>query len=142
ASRTSAITTVPGPNGAAWSAFRSSAKRDTAKMETPVQRIQDVTIAKTLFTDIFQGEKVNKVQLFFLSDILNKYRENDNFVIIRTDTSGRLSKKGGWSLDFGISGGEDRLIHTAVESFVHRVPKPEHEHWLAHLVSLPVSANY
>lgn len=111
-------------------------------METPVQRIQEVTIAKTLFTDIFQGEKVNKIQLFFQSDILNKYRENDNFVIIRTDTSGRLSKKGGWSLDFGISGEEDRLIHTAVESFVQRIPKTEHEHWLAHLVSLPISANF
>jgi len=111
-------------------------------MDTTTQRIQDVAIAKTLYSDILQGEKTNKVQLFFQSDILDHYRDNDNYVIIRTDTSGRISKKGGWSLDFGISGEADRLIHTAVESFVQRVPKPEHEHWLAHLVSLPVSANY
>ena len=111
-------------------------------MDTPIQYIQDVTIAKTLFTDIFQGEKINKIQLFFSPDLLNKYRENDNFVIIRTDTSGRISKKGSWSLDFGISGKDDLLIHTAVESFVQRIPKTEHEHWLTHLVSLPVSANY
>jgi len=111
-------------------------------MSVTSQYIQDVTIAKTLFADILQGEKIGKIQLFFESDVLNKYLENDNFVIIRTDTSGRLSKKGGWSLDFGISGEQDRLIHTAVESFSQRVPKTEHEHWLAHLVNLPVSANY
>lgn len=111
-------------------------------METSIQHVNDVTIAKTLFTDVLQGEKIGKMQLFFHPDVLNRYRENDNYAIIRTDTSGRLSKKGGWSLDFGISGEDDRLIHTAVESFSGRIPKPEHEHWLAHLVSLPISANY
>lgn len=111
-------------------------------METSIQQINDVTIAKTLYKDVLQGEKIGNMQLFFDPAVLNRYRENDNFSIIRTDTSGRLSKKGGWSLDFGISGEEDRFIHTAVESFSSRVPKPEHEHWLAHLVSLPISANY
>lgn len=111
-------------------------------METRIQSIQTVSIAKQLFADVFQGEKINKVQLFFLSDVLNKFRENDGFKIIRTDTSGRLSKTGGWSLDFGISGEDDRLIHTAVESFIQRIPKAEHDHWLSFLVSLPISTNY
>ncbi len=111
-------------------------------METPIQQIQDVTIARQLFTEVFQGEKINKLQLFFLTDVLNPYLENDGYKVIRTDTSGRLSKPGGWSLDFGISGEGDRFIHTAVESFVQRVPKGEHEHWLSFLISLPLSANF
>lgn len=111
-------------------------------MNTPVQRIEDITIAKQLFTDVFRGEKTNKVQLFFLAEVLHKYMENDGYKIIRTDTSGRISKIGGWSLDFGISGEGDCFIHTAIESFTQRIPESEHAHWLNSLISLPISANY
>ncbi|HEX7056446.1 MAG TPA: hypothetical protein VF260_04515 [Bacilli bacterium] len=111
-------------------------------MQTQIQAIQDVAIAKQLFAEVFQGEKINKIQLFFLSDVLKRYRENDGYKIIRTDTSGRLSKIGGWSLDFGISGENDSFIHAAAETVVGRIPKSEHDHWLSYLVSLPVSANY
>lgn len=111
-------------------------------METNIQHIEDMPVAKLLFTDVVQGEKVNKLQLFFLSESLNKYRERQDFRIIRTDTSGRLSKKGGWSVDFGISGSDDLIIHTSAESFIHRIPKGEQEHWLCFLISLPMSNNY
>lgn len=111
-------------------------------MEVPVQRIQDAAMVKYLFTDVFQGEQISKLQVFFLSGVLDKYRNNDGYKIIRTDTTGRLNKVGGWSLDFGISGKDDCFIHTAVENLVHRVSKTEHEHWLSFLVSLPVSENY
>jgi len=111
-------------------------------METTIQSIQDIAIAKRLFTEIMQGEKANKSQLFFHSEALHKFLGHDGYKVIRTDTSGRLSKIGSWSLDFGISGENDCFIHTSVENFSLRIPKSEHEYWLAFLVSLPLSINF
>jgi hypothetical protein len=111
-------------------------------MNNPLLRVEEAPIVRQLYTDLLQGEKSGKSQFFFLSEVLDQYLSDTAYKVIRTDTSGRLSKVGGWSLDFGISGEGDRLIHTAAESFAHRVPKGEHEHWLAFTVSLPVSANF
>jgi hypothetical protein len=106
------------------------------------QRIEDTAIAKLLYADVARGEKLEKVQLFFSANVLDKYRGSSDYKIIRTDTSGRLSRPGGWSVDFGISGEGDSIIHIPVESLVHRIPDAEKEHWLAHMVSLPLSANF
>jgi hypothetical protein len=106
------------------------------------QRIEDTALAKLLYADVARGEKLEKVQLFFSANVLDKYRGSSDYKIIRTDTSGRLSRPGGWSVDFGISGEGDSIIHIPVESLVHRIPDAEKEHWLAHMVSLPMSANF
>jgi hypothetical protein len=106
------------------------------------QRIEDTAIAKQLYTEVARGEKLEKVQLFFSADVLDKYRGSNDYKIIRTDTSGRLSRPGGWSVDFGISAEGDAIVHIPVESLVHRIPDVEKDHWLAHMISLPVSANF
>jgi hypothetical protein len=106
------------------------------------QRIEDTAILKQLYTEVARGEKLEKVQLFFSADVLDKYRGSSDYKLIRTDTSGRLSRPGGWSVDFGISGDGDSIVHIPVESLVHRIPEAEKEHWLAHMISLPVSANF
>jgi hypothetical protein len=111
-------------------------------MDHSLQRVGDMPIHRQLYTDLLQGNKPGKAQFFFLTEVLDRYVADAGYKVIRTNTSGRLSKVGGWSLDFGISGEGDQLIHTAAESFVHRVPSGEREHWLAFAVSLPVSANF
>jgi hypothetical protein len=78
-----------------------------------------------------------QVQLHFASDVLNRYREGNNFSVIRTDTVGRVRQQGSWSLDFGIAPEED-AIHAAWGDLA-RLPEAEREHWAAHATLLPSS---
>jgi hypothetical protein len=126
---------VPGLNGAAWSAYLSKNK------VKPLERISEIQVAKQLYESVSHG-KSERVQLFFDSSVLNQYREIDGFKIIRTDSSGRVSRTGSWNVDFGISGEEDSLIHISVESFLHRIPESERDHWVEFMVTLPVSRNF
>lgn len=89
-----------------------------------------------------ERQQADKAQLFFAASVLNKYRETEGYRIIRTDTAGRVSKQGVWSVDYGISGDTDQFIHVSAESWVYKIPKGEQEHWLAHLLTLPMSAHY
>lgn len=107
-----------------------------------MKHVKDITIARQLFEEIAEKGTPEKLQLFFQSNVLDRYREKADFKIIRTDTSGRISKPGGWSLDFGISGAEDSIIHIAAEGFLYQLPETEREHWINHMVTLPVSENF
>jgi hypothetical protein len=106
-----------------------------------MERVSDILSAKQLYVAVAAG-KPEKTQLFFDAAVLQRYRDTEGYKIIRTDTSGRVSKPNHWSIDFGISGEDDSLIHFAVEGILHRIPEAEHAHWLSHMVTLPVSRNY
>ncbi|WP_156900155.1 hypothetical protein [Alicyclobacillus contaminans] len=106
------------------------------------QRVTDIPIAKQLYNEVADGRSADKAQLFFTASVLNKYRESGSYKIIRTDTSGRLSHPGVWSVDFGISGEDDTLVHIPVTALVHKIPETEREHWLSHMITLPVSENF
>jgi hypothetical protein len=111
-------------------------------MQVGLQSVKDVSIARQLYERVAAGDILEKVQVFYTADVLERYRTTDGYKIIRTDTSGRVSKAGSWSVDFGISGDEDTLLHTSVEALVHRIPEREREHWLNYMVTAPLSANY
>lgn len=124
---------VPGPNGAAWWAFQLNDKLTSA--------VHGSASARQLLKSMADKQQANKAQLFFDAAVLNKYRESEKVRLIRTDTTGRVSQQGSWSVDFGISG-DDHIIHVSAEAFVLKVPKAEQEHWLDHIITLPVSDNY
>ncbi|HET7615574.1 MAG TPA: hypothetical protein VFK27_01360 [Bacillales bacterium] len=107
-----------------------------------MDNVKDITIARQLFTEIAKKDLPGKLQLFFEANVLDRYKKIAGVKIIRTDTSGRISKQGVWSLDFGISGEDDSFIHLAGEAFIHRLPEREREHWIEHMVTLPVSQNF
>ena len=77
------------------------------------------------------------LHLHFDVAVLDRYREAPGFSVIRTDTVGRVSKEGGWALDFGIAPDED-AIHVQAADLL-RLPEPEREHWAMHGVTLPSS---
>ena len=79
-------------------------------------------------------------QVWFALDVLRKYRD-EGCELIRTDSVGRLKGRGGWTLDFGIAD-EAGLIHASVRDLVDRLPEGEREHWTAHVVTPPISANF
>lgn len=112
------------------------------QMSVDAMKVNDHSTARRFFSDMAGKGTPEKIQLFFKADVLDTYREKSGFKIIRTDTSGRISKPGGWSLDFGISGEDDSIVHIAAEGFIHRLPETERDHWLDHMITLPVSENY
>jgi hypothetical protein len=80
------------------------------------------------------------VQIAFDRGVLERYRGDARFQIIRTNTAGRVRKEGGWSLDFGIAEG-DRLIHASWRDLAHRLPEDERDHWAEHVTGA-VSENF
>ncbi|MDC3413281.1 hypothetical protein NC797_17360 [Aquibacillus sp. 3ASR75-11] len=119
----------------------SQLKGNSNMADSPWETIHDRPVQKRFFEDIIKKNKLENLQLFFKSEVLDKYRGDSAYKIIRTDSSGRISKPGAWALDFGIAS-EDRLIHFPVERWIHNLPDVEREHWLMAMVNLPLSDNF
>jgi len=74
------------------------------------------------------------LQTVFDAAVLDRYRGNAHYSVIRTDTVGRVRKQGGWSLDFGIVPG-DAQVHASWAALASILPDDEREHWAAHAAS-------
>jgi hypothetical protein len=81
------------------------------------------------------------LQLSFNATVLDKYRGAPGFELIRTDTVGRISRQGGWTLDVGISPDEG-YVHASLRDVLTGLPEEEREHWAPHLVTLPLSRTF
>ena len=101
-------------------------------METSAQQTM-------LYRRVLQGA-TGLAQLWFDAAVLDKYRQSAAYKIVRTNTVGRL-RGPQWTLDFGIAGEHDSLIHLSAADAAGRIPEGEREHWAAHAASLPASAN-
>lgn len=96
--------------------------------------------AETLLYKRLLSGSAGIAQVWFESAVLDKYRGNASYKVIRTNTVGRV-RGAQWTLDFGIGGEGDTLIHVPVEA-LERIPDGERDHWAAHGAALPVSPNY
>jgi hypothetical protein len=81
------------------------------------------------------GDPAN-LQVAFDAGVLQRYRDQ-GVSIIRTNTVGRVSKRGEWSLDFGIAPGEES-IHVPF-GLLSKLPEAEREHWAQFAVTAPAS---
>lgn len=79
--------------------------------------------------------------VWFEARLLDRYRSQPGYRVIRSNSVGRLRSPTGWSIDFGIAD-NDRLLHLSVADLTQRLPPDEQAHWLAHLTAFPVSANF
>lgn len=84
--------------------------------------------------------KLELVQVWFESAVLDRYRGDPDCRILRSDSAGRLRGPGGWMVNFGISP-DDALIHLPVGTALG-IPEGHRDHWLSHLVGLPTGANF
>jgi hypothetical protein len=75
-------------------------------------------------------------QLSFDAAVLDKYRGQAGYSLIRSNTVGRVKREGGWSIDVGIADGS---IHASLRDLMNNLPEAEREHWAAHVVALPMS---
>ncbi len=86
------------------------------------------------------GGDLGAAQVWFDQSVLDRYRSQAGWKVIRTNTVGRVRAPAGWSLDFGIADG-DRLIHAAAD-LAQRLPADERRHWAQHLETPPVSTSF
>jgi len=87
-----------------------------------------------------ESNKLDLVQVWFSSSVLDRYRSDPDSRIVRSDSAGRLRGPGGWVINFGISP-DDELIHIPVSAAVG-IPESQRDHWLSHVVGLPVGINF
>ena len=100
---------------------------------------QNTAIADLLRRAV-ENNKVDMVQVWFTSNVLDRYREDPDCRIMRSDSAGRLRGPGGWVINFGISP-DDQLIHVPV-SYALTIPESHRDHWLGHVTGLPVGVNF
>ncbi len=111
----------------------------TAESEAPA----DVGVAPfrfMLLRRLLVNGESGLAQISFRSEVLARYRGSDGFKIYRTDSAGKLQRRDGWSLDFGIVEGDSR-IHTSLTN-LGRIPEDERAHWLDHAVTLPLNEKF
>lgn len=93
-----------------------------------------------LYSRVLAGD-TGLAQVWFHEAVLDKYRSQPGFRVIRTNSAGRVRTQGGWNLDFGISD-DDRLIHASAADLAQRLPPAERRHWLSHVVTPPSSGTF
>lgn len=87
------------------------------------------------------GGDLGATQLWFDQAVLDRYRAQPGWRVMRTNTVGRVRSPDGWSLDFGIADG-NRLVHTSASELSQRLPAPERQHWAQHVVTPATSRNF
>jgi hypothetical protein len=84
------------------------------------------------------GGDLGAAHVWFDPAVLDKYRGQSDWRVIRTNSAGRVRSPAGWSLDFGIAA-DDRLIHATAADLSQRLPQAEQRHWAQFIVTLPAS---
>jgi hypothetical protein len=87
------------------------------------------------------GGDLGAAQLWFDQSVLDRYRLQPGWRVMRTNTVGRVQSPEGWSLDFGIAE-SDRVLHTSALEVSQRLPPNERRHWAQHLMTPGVSRNF
>jgi hypothetical protein len=74
------------------------------------------------------------VQVSFDAGVLDRYRGDAAFRLMRTNSAGRVRRQGGWSIDVGIAP-DERTLHASWQALAYAVPESEREHWASHAAS-------
>jgi hypothetical protein len=87
------------------------------------------------------GGDLGAAHLWFDAHVLDRYREQAGWRVMRTNSVGRLRSPEGWSIDFGIAE-PDALLHTSATELSQRLPVTERQHWAEHACTPPTSRNF
>jgi len=98
-------------------------------------------VLKVLYRRALTNGDPALVQLTFDPAVLDRYRGDASYRVLRTNTAGRIAKTGGWSLDFGIGEG-DAFIHASWQALIDRLPESERDHWAGYASGPHLSHNF
>jgi hypothetical protein len=80
-------------------------------------------------------------QVWFDQHVLDRYRSQPGWRVMRTNSVGRVRSPEGWQVDFGIAD-NDRLVHVSLLDISQRLPASERQHWAQHMMTPPVSRTF
>jgi hypothetical protein len=104
-------------------------------MSGTAERVDPQRVA--LYLRVLGGD-LGAAQVWFDQRVLDRYRTQAGWRVMRTNTVGRVKSPEGWSIDFGIAEG-DQIVHTSLADLSQRLPTAERQHWAQHLVTPAVS---
>jgi len=87
------------------------------------------------------GGDLGALHIWFDQHVLDRYRAQAGWRVMRTNTVGRVRSPEGWSLDFGIAP-DGQLLHSSASELSQRLPAPERQHWAQHVVTPAGSRNF
>jgi hypothetical protein len=96
--------------------------------------------AVALYVRVLGGD-LGAAHLWFDEHVLDRYRAQSDWRVMRTNTVGRVRSPEGWSIDFGIAQG-DCVLHTSATELSQRLPVTERQHWAEHVVLPAASRNF
>lgn len=112
-------------------------------MSPPTEAAEDIKgtpFRYLLLKRMIVGGEAGLAQVVFRSEVLDVYRGRQGFAIYRTNSAGKLQKRDGWYIDFGITEGDTR-VHTSVANLA-RLPDEERGHWLEYAVTQPLNEKF
>lgn len=86
---------------------------------------------KLLHRRAFAAADPGLLQVSFEAAVLDRYRADARFRVMRTDTVCRIKQERGWALDAGIAP-DERQVHASWRSLMSALPEGEREHWAMH----------
>lgn len=94
-------------------------------------------VLRVVLRRMLLGRELANLPLHFDATVLDRYRGVPGFVLMRSNTVGRVKKEGGWTLDVGIAPSED-TVHAFAGDLL-ALPEDDREHWASYAVALPSS---
>jgi len=103
------------------------------------------TFQQTILRRALASGDARRLHVRFDAALLDRYRAMPSAELLRTQTVGRIGVARRWSIDVGIV--EDSpdgkvVLHATMDDLLTRLPEEERDHWIAHLVPEPASANF
>jgi hypothetical protein len=93
---------------------------------------------RLIYRRVLNNQDPSLVQVSFDPAVLDKYRAQAAYSLIRTNKAGRIKREGGWTLDLGIA---EASVHASLRD-LNNLPESERDHWADHAVGLPMSGAF
>jgi hypothetical protein len=99
----------------------------------------DSLYLRLIYRRVLKSQDPSLAQVSFDASVLDKYRGQTGYSLIRTDSAGRIKREGGWSIDLGIA---EATVHASLRDVMNKLPEAEREHWADHAVGPAMSASF
>ncbi len=88
-------------------------------------------LLKVAYRRALQAADPSLVQLWFDAAVIDRYRGDAGFQVIRTNSAGRVRKQGGWYIDCGIAP-DEATVHVSWQAISAVLPEDDRAHWAMH----------